>query len=358
MIKEIEVVVKRLEALSSVEREVVNSLWDSLSGLREYFTQISFTMTNYDQWALKQKITNLESSIQKLNLKIPRTKFRFKRKRETQEKAKRGNTDDKEKQDEFTNSIKGLVDLKDKNLVLRQEDLEGSFKLVNLENCEVRFEGSINMLFLRNLTNCKVFSCPVSNSIMGHNLINCTVSMIGHQIRLHDSYDTHFYVHTTSKLIIEDCARLVFHEIQYQYDGLEKDIETAGLKGVNLWKEVQDFKWIKVEQSPNFSLAFDGREKATETDYKPVMHNAPVVQPKVIEQKKPQKVDVEREQKTTDDIHSTLGFIATPGQSTYKTVEVPVAPTKKVEKKEAEEVVEEKKDEGEKKEDDDEIDEI
>ena len=51
---EIADVVNKLEPLPAVEREVINSLWDSLGGLREYFTQISFTMSNYDQWNFKQ----------------------------------------------------------------------------------------------------------------------------------------------------------------------------------------------------------------------------------------------------------------------------------------------------------------
>jgi hypothetical protein len=140
-------------------------------------------MTKNDQWSLKQKINSLENSIQKLNQKIPRTKFRFKRKREIQENQKTSNSQDAEKQDEFNKSVKGLIDLKNQSLTLRQADLDGNFKLVNLENCIIRFEGHINMLFLRNLKNCEVYSCPVSNSIMGHNLLNCKISIIGHQVR-------------------------------------------------------------------------------------------------------------------------------------------------------------------------------
>jgi len=143
-------------------------------------------MTKNDQWSLKQKINSLENSIQKLNQKIPRTKFRFKRKRETQEKQKTSNSQDAEKQDEFTRSVKGLVDLKNQTITLKQADLDGNFKLVNLENCIIRFEGLINMLFLRNLKNCEVYSCPVSNSIMGHNLLNSKISIIGHQVRASD----------------------------------------------------------------------------------------------------------------------------------------------------------------------------
>lgn len=261
-----------------VEREVVNSLWDSLGGLREYFTQISFTMTNYDQWQFKQKITNLEAQIQKLNQKIPRTKFRFKRKAEIQAKVKRTAEEDNETQDEWVKTIKGIVGQKNRIFKLTQADLmDGSFKLVDLENCSVDFEGHFTMLFMRNLKNCTVNTCPVANSIMGFNLHECKISMIGHQIRLHDSENVDFYVYTTSRLIIEDCTKLRFHELQYDYPGLERDLESANLqKDHNLWKEVQDFRWIKKEKSPNFALIFDGKEQEPANIEKAVMYN-PVV---------------------------------------------------------------------------------
>lgn len=51
---EIAEIATKLESLPAVEREVINSLWDSLGGLREYFTKVSFTLSNYDQWNFKQ----------------------------------------------------------------------------------------------------------------------------------------------------------------------------------------------------------------------------------------------------------------------------------------------------------------
>lgn len=140
-------------------------------------------MTNYDQWSLKQKIANLENGIQKLNQKIPRAKFRFKRKQEIQAKQKKRVNDDSEKQDDYVKTIKGLVDLKGQTVTLTQADLEGNFKLVNLEDCVIKMEGVIHMLFLRNLTRCEVYTCPVANSIMGHHMNSCKISLIGHQVR-------------------------------------------------------------------------------------------------------------------------------------------------------------------------------
>lgn len=247
----------------------------------------------------------MEASLQTLNLKIPRTKFKFKRKNEIQAKQKKKTENDEEKQDEFVKTIKGLVDLKDQTIELKQDDLEGNFKLFNLENCIIKMEGHINMLFLRDLKNCEIHTCAVSNSIMGHYLTDCKISLIGHQIRLHNSFDTHFYVYTTSKLIIEDCSRLTFHELQYTYRNLENDLEKAGLHGHNYWKDVQDFKWIKKEKSPNFCLVFDGKEQAPEEETSaPIFNIAPKIQP---EDLKP-KVGITAMASNVEDFHYHPGY--------------------------------------------------
>jgi len=134
---------------------------------------------------------------------------------------------------------------------LNQEDLDSNFKLENLEGCTVTMNGTSKMLFLRNIKNCTLNLAPAENSIMIHNCTNSNVNMIAQQIRIHDSYDVVFGVYTISKLIIEGSQRVKFRP--YECDEWRmKSVKMYGLK--NLWQEVQDFNWIKQEQSPNFEL--------------------------------------------------------------------------------------------------------
>lgn len=101
-------------------------------------------------------------------------------------------------------------------------------------------------------------------------------------------------MYTTSKLIIEDCTRLTFHELQYAYPSLEADLLRSGLHGHNFWKDVQDFKWIKKERSPNFTLVFDGKEQAPEAAEQPVFHNpAHAVSAHVVKAEEPAKTMVQ-----------------------------------------------------------------
>jgi hypothetical protein len=240
-----------LDQQTTLTRECLNALWDALSDLREYFSNISYSMVAYDQKKFKGALQGLENKISDLSTKVPRQKFRFKRRKQQAEAKKT----EEVKLSEETMNINGLCNKTNENLVLTQEDLDWNFKVENLENCELRMNGTVKMMWLNNLKNCKVWLAPSENSIMIHGAINCEIYMVGQQIRIHDSYDSTFGVYCNSKLIIESCTRLKFKE----YSAEPRLMQESGMVGKeNLWREVQDFNWIKVEQSPNFDLVEGG----------------------------------------------------------------------------------------------------
>lgn len=217
-----------LDLRKEIQREALNVLWDSLADIREYYTQVSFSLNTYNQWNFKKKINGLESSIQKLGKKIPRTKFRFRRRKRKQqeisekEKLKKQKKE-QEKHKEIVDSMKGIEEKKGEEFLIGAKETlaAGNYKLINLEDCIVRLEGSLNLLFMKNLKNCTIYSCPVSNSIMIHEANGCSINIVGHQIRMHDSFDTTFNVFTTSRLIIEGCKRVKFGEWKAENHGYE-----------------------------------------------------------------------------------------------------------------------------------------
>ena len=226
---------KKLDELTTLDRQTVNILWDSLADLRDYYTQVSFTMTSYNQWIYKKKINDLEARIQELSKKIPRTKFRFrrrkKRKEETAGDTKEKEQKEKEKHQEIIDTLEGVSNKKGETIEIGEDQLNGNYKLVNLEDCKVRLKGVLNSLFMKNIKNCEVWTCPVSNSVMIHEALGSRIRIIGHQIRLHDSYDTRFDVFTSSRLIIENCKRVKFAEFgdepSERYEGFQKDFEVS-----------------------------------------------------------------------------------------------------------------------------------
>lgn len=173
----------KLKSEEILERETLNVLWDSLADLREYFSQVSFSLATYDQWNFKNKIVSLENTILELSKKIPRTKFRFRRRKRREEEDKKMNSEQEEvKAKEIIDTLKGITNKENEVITLTQKDLSDNYKLVDLKNCKVKLQGKINCLFMKNLENCEIHTCPVANSIMIHSANDCTITIIGHQV--------------------------------------------------------------------------------------------------------------------------------------------------------------------------------
>lgn len=69
------------------------------------------------------------------------------------------------------------------------------------------------------------------------------------QFRMHNCADVDVYLSCTSNPIIEDCSRIRFSRIPKTY-ALDQNHPDNSDK----WDQVEDFKWIKPEPSPNWSI--------------------------------------------------------------------------------------------------------
>ncbi|KAL4921806.1 tubulin binding cofactor C-domain-containing protein [Aspergillus aurantiobrunneus] len=81
----------------------------------------------------------------------------------------------------------------------------------------------------------------VRNSII---VVNCR------QFRMHECKSVDVYLSSSSNPIIEDCEDIRFGRIPRAYQTLDHD----RLDAEDRWSLVEDFKWIKPEPSPNWSL--------------------------------------------------------------------------------------------------------
>ena len=79
-------------------------------------------------------------------------------------------------------------------------------------------------------------------------LSNSVVVVASRQFRMHSSRDCDVYLLTTSRPIIEDCSGIRFAPLPARYlTGEDEGVE-------NQWMNVDDFKWLRQEPSPNWSL--------------------------------------------------------------------------------------------------------
>ncbi len=77
---------------------------------------------------------------------------------------------------------------------------------------------------------------------------------------MHDCHNVDVYLHCSSRPIIEDCHGIWFAELPKAYQELLPDSSqpdasaTATAAPDNKWNQIDDFKWLKSEPSPNWSV--------------------------------------------------------------------------------------------------------
>ena len=113
---------------------------------------------------------------------------------------------------------------------------------------------------MQSLNECTVYCGPVAGPVYVEGCSNsCKIFVAARQLRIHESYDVDFYVHTASGPIIESCYRVRFGDYSVlRYDHLQMQMEESELnKVINCFADVKDFKWHKIKKSPNWDLIDD-----------------------------------------------------------------------------------------------------
>ncbi|KAI0177154.1 tubulin binding cofactor C [Pestalotiopsis sp. NC0098] len=87
------------------------------------------------------------------------------------------------------------------------------------------------------------------------------------QVRVHECHNVSFYLRCGSHPIIEDCKDVRFAPLPNAYaDGAEST-------GRDQWDQVDDFKWLKSEPSPNWSIISEDKRLTGDVWSKDVLSN-------------------------------------------------------------------------------------
>ena len=152
---------------------------------------------------------------------------------------------------EETNVIVG------QKITRHEEDLFGKdISFSNLNKCTLTLYGSPLALHLEKLDSCQVFCGPVSGSVFINDCKDCIFVFPCQQLRVHNTITSQFYLHVTSRAIIEDSHDLGFAPFNWLYNGIESHFETSRLDhSKNNWQLVDDFNWLNTEEkSPNWYI--------------------------------------------------------------------------------------------------------
>ncbi|KAI0886994.1 TBCC-domain-containing protein [Annulohypoxylon maeteangense] len=127
-----------------------------------------------------------------------------------------------------------------------------SGSLTNLERCVVDMTVPTSKgapfagLALKNIKQSLIIAGHVSGPVHITGLQNSIVVVAARQVRIHECKDVDIYLHCASHPIIEDCSEMRFAPLPEFY------ASKLEVTGENQWDQVDDFKWLKSEPSPNW----------------------------------------------------------------------------------------------------------
>mmetsp|Transcript_1182 Transcript_1182/g.2878 ORF Transcript_1182/g.2878 Transcript_1182/m.2878 type:complete len:315 (+) Transcript_1182:12-956(+) len=152
-------------------------------------------------------------------------------------------------------TLEGVQGRVNETIVVSAAELSESncFQLKDCQKCEIILPSKLKALHILRLTACKVYVGVVEGAAHITDCVDSSISVAAHQLRIHTSHNCQFYVFTGTGPIVESVSNAGFAPYNFTYDGAEAHLAEAGLVD-NKWDDVQDFKWLKKEKSPNWSV--------------------------------------------------------------------------------------------------------
>ena len=247
------------------KKKLIDKL-DSISVLHQklqrFVTESTMFLPSYEIRTAQESLANLSTQIQeKRDQLLPKKKFAFSSKKKESATVKDKTEKSEMKENDELEDIKlaecKFVDLKGKNLEMTENEInQKDVALARLDSCMVKLYGSPSAIHVNKLTNCKIFSGPVSGSIFIRECLNCVFVVPCQQLRIHATKQTTFYIHVTSRAIIEDCTAVEFGPYNWMYPKMDDHYKLSGLdKNRNSWNDIDDFNWLAADKhSPNWKL--------------------------------------------------------------------------------------------------------
>lgn len=255
-----------------LDRMQIASMFDEISqkilNLYKYVSDSLSFLHGYEMRRAQEILKKIRNEvIEKRNVLLPKKKFKFKsRQRITSNKTGKPDTNDVKNTIEELQNVylpASAVGFSDRfNETLRMEETECMEKDLNLSNivdCTVYIKGYPSAMRINKVINSKIFCGPVCRSIFITDCFDSTFQLACQQLRIHTTGNTKFYIHVTSKAIIEDCEDLGFSTYTYNYEKINEHFLNSKLaRDVNNWNDVDDFNWLKLGvPSPNWKVIED-----------------------------------------------------------------------------------------------------
>ncbi|XP_022187888.2 tubulin-specific chaperone C [Nilaparvata lugens] len=267
------------DALSSIENgdvekqnfaDLLDKLSKELQILNRFLTTATVYLRVYDIRKCKQLLDDTQLRLQQVEEKsLPKKKFGFKSKKHQKTLDKESEimkcdvVDGELKRPEWwktDNCSPGFTGRRKESLNMSENELAGKDVVISdIEDCTITLLGSPSTLHVTGLKGGRVLCGPVATSVFVENCSDCTLVFACQQLRVHSTQNARFYLHVTSRAIIEDAVGIGVAPFNLSYDGLDAHFKQAGLdRARNNWDAVDDFNWLASDSpSPNWAVIAD-----------------------------------------------------------------------------------------------------
>jgi hypothetical protein len=233
--------------------------------LQNFFNDHVTHISLFEQRKAQEHLTKLSThSAQIRNDLFPKKKFTFKSKKnlttasklvedtETKELEKQKNKiDDSNLNDLARSHTCTIQDVADQTIIKTEDELlNADIGIMNAKNCIIKLFGNPSVVHINNIENTVILCGPLSGTAFVSKCKNSKLNLACHQLRIHESLDTDFYINVTSRTIIENCKSVRFAPYAWSYKNMKNQVEIG-----DNWKMIDDFNWLVLNQkSPNWSF--------------------------------------------------------------------------------------------------------
>ena len=251
---------------SEIEKSF-SELNDDYERLNKYINDSSLYLAKYNLKSVQTLLNSIRSKIDiKRDQLIPKSKFSFKSSLKMKPKSVEtvvkaidqidsSNSKMESKESNPFFGFKNIVNCETTLRMTKEETFGKDLQLDGLEKCRIEITGAPNTIKVNDLTDCQVFCGPTTTSILVANCKKCLFRICGQQIRIHGSTECDFYIHVTSRAIIEDSKQIRFAPFDWTYDEINEDFVSAKLDpNTNNWQQIDDFDSLSDKPSNNWSF--------------------------------------------------------------------------------------------------------
>ena len=251
-------------------KSIISEISQLITLMNDKLVHGSMYLTKYDIKQAQQMIKNSSNQLeQNKEVYLPNKKFKFSRnkkmKKKKNSKSKEADVSLNLNRPSSSNSY-DINHLNNTTIIKNSQDVDVLYHdlmISNLDHCTIKIACITTAVRIDHVKNSTFIFGPVNGSIHIEYAENCIFVFASRQLRIHYCTNSKFFIYTKSKPIIEDTSNVLFTTYNLFYSTIQHDLKETNMDQPqeNLYYDVQDFHWLKQQQSPNWSLMSDDVSK-------------------------------------------------------------------------------------------------